>query len=67
MQADFFFKTGDKIKFGSHEIEVRSTPGHTNGCATFVIHQQGIAFTGDTLLIRGCGRTDFQVCILSCE
>ncbi len=30
------------------------------GCVTYVCHEQGIAFTGDTLLIRGCGRTDFQ-------
>ena len=27
---------------------------------TYVSHEQGIAFTGDALLIRGCGRTDFQ-------
>lgn len=27
---------------------------------TYVSQEQGIAFTGDTLLIRGCGRTDFQ-------
>lgn len=27
---------------------------------TFIVHEQGIAFTGDALLIRGCGRTDFQ-------
>lgn len=27
---------------------------------TYIVHEQGIAFTGDTLLIRGCGRTDFQ-------
>ena len=31
-----------------------------SGCATFVCHQQGVAFTGDALLIGGCGRTDFQ-------
>lgn len=30
------------------------------GCMTYILHEQGIAFTGDTLLIRGCGRTDFQ-------
>ena len=30
------------------------------GCVTYVCHNQGIAFTGDALLIRGCGRTDFQ-------
>lgn len=28
---------------------------------TLICKEQGIAFTGDTLLIRGCGRTDFQV------
>lgn len=27
---------------------------------TFIVHEQGVLFTGDTLLIRGCGRTDFQ-------
>jgi sulfur dioxygenase len=27
---------------------------------TYVSHEQGLAFTGDALLIRGCGRTDFQ-------
>jgi sulfur dioxygenase len=27
---------------------------------TYVVHEQGIAFTGDAVLIRGCGRTDFQ-------
>lgn len=31
------------------------------GCVTYVCDEQAIAFTGDALLIRGCGRTDFQV------
>lgn len=43
-----------------HQLLAVSTPGHTEGCMTFIVHEQGIAFTGDTLLIRGCGRTDFQ-------
>lgn len=30
------------------------------GCMSFVWHDHGAVFTGDTLLIRGCGRTDFQ-------
>ena len=41
-------------------LQVRETPGHTNGCVTYVLTSQSCAFTGDTLLIRGCGRTDFQ-------
>ncbi|XP_055677330.1 persulfide dioxygenase ETHE1, mitochondrial [Lutzomyia longipalpis] len=59
-KADEYLENGDIVKFGRHSIEAVSTPGHTNGCMTFIIKEQGIAFTGDTLLIRGCGRTDFQ-------
>ena len=51
---------GDKIKFGKHFLMVMSTPGHTKSCLTFVLETKKIAFTGDCLLIRGCGRTDFQ-------
>lgn len=58
--ADNHLLDGENLKFGRHKLECMSTPGHTDGCMTFVIHEQGIAFTGDTLLIRGCGRTDFQ-------
>jgi len=58
--ADILVRHGDLIQFGKHTIEVRATPGHTNGCVTYICHEQGVAFTGDTLLIRGCGRTDFQ-------
>jgi len=59
-KADQFVNHLDKVKFGNTELEVRSTPGHTNGCITFVSHTGRMAFTGDALLIRGCGRTDFQ-------
>lgn len=101
-QADKHLGDGDIVEFGRHQIKGVSTPGHTNGCMTFIsIEQvsnfviffcfpfsyfsgsltplfalmeneidilfsvfvwrpQGMAFTGDTLLIRGCGRTDFQ-------
>ncbi len=51
---------GDVVRFGDHALEVRSTPGHTNGCLTFVSSDRRLAFTGDCLLIRGSGRTDFQ-------
>jgi len=58
--ADQLVKHGDHIAFGRHALEVRETPGHTNGCLTYVCHEPRMAFTGDALLIRGCGRTDFQ-------
>jgi glyoxylase-like metal-dependent hydrolase (beta-lactamase superfamily II)/rhodanese-related sulfurtransferase len=51
---------GDKVAFGRRHLQVRATPGHTNGCLSFVLDDERMAFTGDALLIRGCGRTDFQ-------
>jgi sulfur dioxygenase len=51
---------GDRVDFGARHLQVRATPGHTNGCLTFVLDDERMAFTGDALLIRGCGRTDFQ-------
>jgi len=45
----------------SMQLAVRATPGHTNGCISFVTEANGgMVFTGDALLIDGCGRTDFQ-------
>ena len=53
-------KHGDRIAFGNRFVEVRSTPGHTDGCISFVLDDHSMAFTGDALLVRGCGRCDFQ-------
>ncbi|CAF4831054.1 unnamed protein product [Pieris macdunnoughi] len=58
--ADIYLKDGDVVRFGSHQLWAAATPGHTNGCFTYISHEQCMAFTGDALLIRGCGRTDFQ-------
>ena len=58
--ADLLVDDGAELRFGSHRIEVRATPGHTDGCVTYVTGDHTMAFTGDALLIRGCGRTDFQ-------
>lgn len=58
--ADVALRHGQRIQFGAQSLEVRATPGHTDGCVAFVHHAEGMVFTGDTLLIRGCGRTDFQ-------
>ncbi len=57
---DLGLQHGDKIQFGSRYLTVRATPGHTAGCVTYVLDTEEMAFTGDCLLIRGCGRTDFQ-------
>ncbi len=58
--ADIQLAHGQRIVFGAESLEVRETPGHTNGCVSYVDHNNRRVFTGDTLLIRGCGRTDFQ-------
>jgi glyoxylase-like metal-dependent hydrolase (beta-lactamase superfamily II) len=58
--ADLELADGAALELGSLRIEARHTPGHTGGCVSWVCEAEGLAFTGDTLLIRGCGRTDFQ-------
>ena len=58
--ADKYLQAGERIGFGQRHVEALATPGHTNGCMTYVLDDRSMAFTGDALLIRGCGRTDFQ-------
>lgn len=58
--ADRTLADGDRVPFGRRALEARATPGHTSGCMTYVLDDRSMAFTGDALLIRGCGRTDFQ-------
>ena len=58
--ADRLLADGDRIDFGTRQLQVRATPGHTDGCLSYVLDDLGMVFTGDALLIRGCGRTDFQ-------
>ena len=58
--ADQLLADGDRLAFGRRSLEVRATPGHTNGCITYVLDDESMAFTGDCILIRGSGRTDFQ-------
>lgn len=55
-------KDGDQFTLGELVISVWHTPGHTDDSYSFVLqeNQQTYVFTGDTLLIRGTGRTDFQ-------
>jgi len=58
--ADRLLAHGERVEFGKRYVEVRATPGHTSGCVVYVVDDHQAALTGDTLLIRGCGRTDFQ-------
>ena len=51
-------KDRDTLTFGAHVLTALHTPGHTAGSMSFLVSKH--VFTGDTLLIGGCGRTDFK-------
>ncbi len=63
---DISIEEGERLTFGSIEVQVLQTPGHTPGHVTYFIpnavkaaggaRQSGVAFTGDTLFSVGCGR-----------
>jgi len=56
--ADVLLKDGETLAWDAINIKAIHTPGHTSGCVSYHIGDK--VFTGDTLMIRACGRTDFQ-------
>ncbi|RYF13402.1 MAG: MBL fold metallo-hydrolase [Comamonadaceae bacterium] len=56
--VDFGMEEGRPLQVGGVAIEGMHTPGHTDGHFAYVVGER--VFTGDALLIDGCGRTDFQ-------
>jgi sulfur dioxygenase len=62
MPSALQLQNGDALHFGKQTLNALHTPGHTAGSMSFVWQRgpAGHVFTGDTLLIGGCGRTDFQ-------
>jgi glyoxylase-like metal-dependent hydrolase (beta-lactamase superfamily II) len=57
--ANRFIKDGEVLKLGNIEIKAIATLGHTDSHMSYLVNQDRV-LTGDSLLIRGCGRTDFQ-------
>lgn len=57
--ADRFIKEGEILQVGDIEIKAIATLGHTDSHNAYLVNGDRI-LTGDSLLIRGCGRTDFQ-------
>ena len=51
---------GEFLRIGDISLQALHTPGHTNESFSYVLNQNEAVFTGDVLLIRGSGRTDFQ-------
>ena len=56
--ADLQLEDGEEIRFGGETVRALATPGHTPGSMSYL--WRDCVFTGDSLLIGGCGRTDFQ-------
>ncbi len=57
--ADHFIRDGEVLKVGEIEIEAIATLGHTDSHMSYLVNGDRV-LTGDSLFIRGCGRTDFQ-------
>ena len=57
--ADKFITDGEVLQLGSIKIKAIATPGHTDSHMAYLVNSDRV-LTGDSLLIRGCGRTDFQ-------
>jgi sulfur dioxygenase len=55
---DIHLQDGQSLELGKLKIKAIATPGHTGACMSFLIRD--MVFTGDSLMIRGTGRTDFQ-------
>lgn len=55
-----YLADGDIIDFGSHQLQVLHTPGHSPGCVIFYCREEKVAFSGDTLFRMSVGRTDLE-------
>ncbi|SDW36293.1 MBL fold metallo-hydrolase [Marinobacter mobilis] len=58
--VDDYLEDGQLFGVDGVRMKAIATPGHTDGCMSYVLEDQSMVFTGDALLIRGCGRSDFQ-------
>ncbi len=58
--ASRHLRDGEILSIGGLRLVALATPGHTNDSYCFYLESETMVFTGDTLLIGGTGRTDFQ-------
>ncbi len=61
-KADIILRDGDELKIIGKKIKVLHTPGHSMGGVCFVMEDEKIIFSGDTLFRLSVGRTDFDNC-----
>ena len=57
--ADITVRDGDKLYLGDEEISVMNTPGHTMGSVCYILENDRVIISGDTLFCMTAGRTDF--------
>ena len=58
-EADLLLKDGQELKIGNMELVVLHTPGHSEGGVCYIVKNERVIFTGDTLFCKTIGRTDF--------
>lgn len=59
-KADLEFSHGDTFAIGNIKVSIHSAPGHTPGGVLYVLDEERIIFTGDTLFCGSVGRTSFK-------
>ncbi len=59
VSADITVKNGDVLTLGDEKIKVMHTPGHTMGSVCYILENDRVIFSGDTLFCMTAGRTDF--------
>jgi sulfur dioxygenase len=63
-QADLYLEPNQVVEWGDKQtLTVLATPGHTAGCISFYNLGLGV-FTGDALMINGCGRTAYHMVLV---
>lgn len=58
IKADILLNDGDELNFGETNVRVMHTQGHTNGSVCYILENERIIFSGDTLFRLSAGRTD---------
>ncbi|MBQ8046360.1 MAG: MBL fold metallo-hydrolase [Prevotella sp.] len=59
-EVEHYLEPNETVRFGTHQLQVMATPGHSRGSVVFYCEQENAVFTGDTLFERSIGRTDLD-------
>ena len=60
VKPDLLLKEGSEVKLGNTVLVTMHTPGHTPGSAAFYVANEGVLFSGDTVMAGSSGRTDIK-------